>query len=63
MENLKLNGYIGYYRGKKYEVFSDTSYHAQIELAKKYNIKKSYEITILLCEKNGEAIIHNGSEI
>ena len=53
-----LNGYIGFYKGKKYEIYSDTSLHAQQEIAKKYNIKKPYEITIMLAEKEGKSVTH-----
>ena len=54
-----MNGYVGFYRGKRYEIESDTSYHAQQALAAKYNIKKSYEITVVLAEKSGEQVIHS----
>ena len=53
-----MNGYIGFYRGKQYEIESDTSYHAQQAIAQKYNIKKDYEITVILCEKEGEQVTH-----
>jgi len=53
-----MNGYVCFYKGKKYEIEANTSYHAQQTLAKKYNIKKSYEITVMLAEKGGESITH-----
>ena len=44
----KMNGYIGYYKGKQYEIESDTTYHAQQAIAAKYNIKDSYKITMII---------------
>ena len=58
MKNPELNGYIGFYKGKKYEIYSDTTYHAQQEIAKKYKIKKPYEITVMLAEKGGKPVTH-----
>ena len=59
----EMNGYIGFYKGKQYEVQSDTSYHAQQAFAQKYGIKKSYEITIVLCEIEGQQVTHNPQDI
>ena len=51
-------GYIAMYKGKKIEVYSDTSYHAQLEAARIFKAKKSYEVDVYLCEKNGQEVIH-----
>ena len=51
-----MNGYIAFYRGKKIEVTSDTSYHAQLKAAELFKAKKSYEVTVVLCEKNGQQV-------
>jgi len=53
-----MNGYIGFYKGKKYEIHADTTYQAQQAIATKYGIKKPYEITVMLAEKNGEQVTH-----
>ncbi len=53
-----LNGFIGFYKGKRYEIYADTSYHAQQEIAKKYGIKKPYEITVMLAEEDGKPVTH-----
>ncbi len=55
------NGYIGFYKGKKYEVYANTTYEAQKLIAEKYKIKKSYEISVYLAEKNGKEVIHDPS--
>uniref|UniRef100_A0A6M3JEA1 Uncharacterized protein n=1 Tax=viral metagenome TaxID=1070528 RepID=A0A6M3JEA1_9ZZZZ len=53
-----MNGYVGFYRGKRFEVHADTSLQAQEEIARKYKIKKAYEITIVLAEKGHEQVTH-----
>ena len=52
------NGYIAFYKGKKMEVYADTSYHAQQKAAQAFGAKKSYEVTVVLAEKNGEQVVH-----
>lgn len=54
----RMNGYICFYRGKQYEVHADTSYDAQQKCAKENRIKKTYEITVVLAEKDGEQVTH-----
>jgi len=53
-----MNGYICMYRGKRIEVKSDTSYHAQLEAAKQFKAKKSYEVVVMLAELNGKQVVH-----
>ena len=53
-----MNGYIGFYKGKKYETYADTTYEAQQIIAREQNIKKAWQITIMLAEKNGEQVVH-----
>lgn len=53
------NGYVCFYKSKKIEVFSDTSYHAQLAAAKLFGAKKSYEVSVVLAEKNGDQVIHD----
>lgn len=53
-----MNGYIAFYRGKKLEVFADTSYEAQKKAAAIFKAKKSYEVTVMLAEKNGQQVTH-----
>ena len=54
-----MNGYIGFYMGRRYEVQSDTSYHAQQEIARQHNIKRRSDITVVLAEKDDEQVTHN----
>jgi hypothetical protein len=53
-----MNGYKCFYKGKSCEVYAETSYQAQQKAAVVFKAKKSYEITVCLCEKQGEQIIH-----
>lgn len=48
------NGYICLYKNKRFEVLANTSYEAQQVCAKQNRIKKSYDITVYLAEKDGE---------
>ena len=53
-----MNGYIGFYRGKQDECEAETSLQAQEILAKRFKAKKSWEVTVMLAEKNGEQVVH-----
>ena len=51
-----MNGYIAFYRNKKLEVMADTSYQAQQKAAAQFKAKKSYEVAVILAEKNGQQV-------
>lgn len=51
-----MNGYVAFYRGKRIEVLSDTSYHAQLKAAELFRAKKSYEVSVMLAEKDGKQV-------
>ena len=57
MEATK-NGYIAMYKGKQVEVYAETSYQAQQKAAQIFKAKKSYEISVYLCEKDGKEVTH-----
>jgi hypothetical protein len=57
------NGYIAFYKGKRIEVYALTSYQAQIKAAEIFKAKKSYEVTVMLAEKNGEQVTHSTTTI
>lgn len=52
-----MNGYIALYKGKQIEIYANTSYEAQQIASKQFKAKKSYEVSVYLCEKNGEQVI------
>ena len=60
-----LNGYVGFYKGKRYETYADTSYHAQQQIAKEHGIKTkdAWQITVILAEKEGQPVIHRPEDI
>ena len=54
----KLNGYIATYKGKRTEVYAETSYKAQQIAAAFFKAKKSWEVDVYLCEQHGKEVIH-----
>lgn len=53
-----MNGYIAFYRGKQMEVRAETSYKAQLAAASAFKAKKSYEVNVVLAEKDGVQVTH-----
>lgn len=53
-----MNGYKAFWRRKEIEVYAETSYEAQQKAAKLLGAKKTYEVTVVLCEKAGEQVFH-----
>ena len=53
-----MHGYKAFYRDKEIEVHADSSYAAQKIAAKQFKARKPYEVTVMLCEKDGEQIVH-----
>ncbi len=56
-----MNGYVCFYKGKRVEVYADTSYAAQQKAAAMLKAKKSYEVTVMLAEKGGEVYEHTAT--
>lgn len=57
------NGYKAFYKGKTTEVYAPTSYEAQQQAAKYFKAKKSYDVTVVLCERSdGSQVIHTPTE-
>lgn len=59
-----MNGYKAFYRGKSIEVYAETSFKAQELAAKQFKAKKSYDVTVMLCETNvvqgvGTQVVHS----
>jgi hypothetical protein len=57
-----MNGYIAFYRGRKAEVHADTAYEAQQKAAALFKARKSYEVTVVLAEKDGAQVTHIPTE-
>ena len=58
-----MNGYIAFYKGKQVEVYAETSYQAQEKAAAMLKVKpaKSYDVTVVLAERNGKQVVHSGA--
>ncbi len=56
-----MNGYVAFYRGKRLEVKAETSLAAQEKAAKLFKAKKSYEVSVVLAEKDGVQVVHTPS--
>ena len=53
------NGYIAYYKRKQVEVMADTKLEAQEIAAKHFRARKTYEVSVVLAEKDGRQVIHS----
>ncbi len=51
-------GYVAFWRGKRTEVYANTSLEARDLAAKKFGAKKAYEVNVVLAEKDGKPVIH-----
>ena len=56
-----MNGYKCFYNGKTCEVYANTSYEAQgkAQVILKVKDNKRYLITPMLCETEGNQVIHS----
>ncbi len=53
-----MNGYIAFYKGKKLEVYANSTYEAQKKASEHFKARKSYEINVMLAEKDNEQVVH-----
>ena len=54
-----MNGYKAFYRDKTCEIYALTSYEAQQAAAKVFKAKKSYDVSVVLCERaDGTVVTH-----
>jgi hypothetical protein len=51
-------GYVGFYKSKRIEVYSTTSYEAQKKIASMLGVKQSWKVDVILAEKNGVPVVH-----
>ena len=56
-----MNGYIAIYKGKQIEVLADSSYKAQQIAASQFKAKKSYDVTVMLCEIDNKQVTHTAT--
>lgn len=53
-----MNGYVCFYKGKRLEVYAETSYDALKKAAKEFKAKKTWDVSVTLAEKNGKSVEH-----
>jgi len=53
-----MNGYKAFYNGKEIEVEASTQLEARNKAVKMFKARKTYQVTTILCEVNGEQVIH-----
>lgn len=63
-----MNGYVCFHKGKRVEVYANSSYAAQQKAATMLQAKRVYEVTVMLAEVDGEGripevVIHSTSEV
>jgi hypothetical protein len=58
-----MNGYVCFYKGKRVEVYAETSYAAQQKAATLLKAKRIYEVAVCLAERDGEVVEHHGGEL
>jgi len=58
-----MNGYLAFYKGKQIEVHAATSFEAQTKAATIFKARKQYQVTVVLCEKSGEQVIHSTASL
>lgn len=56
-------GYIATYRGRSIEIYADTTLQAQEAAAKFFKARKTYEVDVMLAEKNGKPVVHDPSAL
>ena len=56
-----MNGYIAFYKDKQIEVYASSSFEARTKAVQLLKPRKSYDVTVILCEKNGEQVTHIAS--
>jgi len=45
-----MRTYLAFYKGQQKVVIGATSWAAQLAAAKAFGVKKSYEVTVMLCD-------------
>lgn len=53
-----MNGYIALHRGRRWECRANTTFEAQKLAAAHWKVRRAYEITVMLAEKDGRPYVH-----
>lgn len=57
-----MNGYKAFWRGKQVDIFAESSFRAQLKAAEHFKAKRPYEVSVVLCEKEGKQVVRSTSE-
>ena len=60
---MDMNGYICFYKSRKVEVYATTTHNAQLKAAQLLGAKRSYDVSVVLAEKNGQQVTHSTAGI
>lgn len=63
-----MNGYVCIWKGKRLELHAESAYAAQQMAQKAFQSDtrkkvKSWDISVVLCEVEGQTVTHNGAEL
>ena len=53
-----MNGYVCFYKGKRTEVYAESSYKARQKAAEIFKAKRALDVTVVLAEKDGAPVVH-----
>ena len=51
-----MNGYVAFYKGKRFSLYAPTAFEAQQAAAKYFKARKAYEVAVVLAEVKGEPV-------
>lgn len=54
-------GFKCFYKGKSIEVYAETSYKAQLKAAAIFKAKKSYDVTVIVCEREDGTMVEHST--
>ena len=60
-----MNGYVCFYNGKRWECHAESSYKAQQLAVAHFKPPKSKQhmVSVVLAEKDGKEVVHDGAEL
>ena len=58
-----MNGYVCFWKGKRHEVYAETTLKAQEAAAKFFKARRQWEVTVMLAEVDGRPVVHDGAEL
>jgi hypothetical protein len=61
---MSMNGYKAFYGGKSIEIYAESLFAAKQKAVAAFKVspKKQHMVSIVLCEKGGEVVVHNPAE-